>query len=99
MLSLTTVPTRPHTAWLGSSSGYVAGCSRLRIFDQNYHLLATHERATRPGRRGTHLDHQPAEKVPGLMLNREVCQKEATEIGPATAEIVQILLADPVVDR
>jgi hypothetical protein len=37
--------------------------------------------------------------VPGLLLNREGCQQEAAGIGPATRQVVEHLLADPVLDR
>jgi hypothetical protein len=75
------------------------GLQQVRIFDEKHHLVATHERATRPGTRQTHLDHLPPEKVPGLLLSREECSQEAAQIGPGTVEVVQELLADPVVDR
>ena len=71
----------------------------MRIFDPNYRLIATHERATKPGERQTHHDHLPPEKLPGLLLNRDDCLATATEIGPATAQIVNTLLDDPVLDR
>jgi transposase len=72
---------------------------QVRIFDTKYNLLATHDRATQPGSRQTHLDHLPPELVPGLTLNREGCRLQAHLIGPATRQIVEIYLADPVVDR
>jgi hypothetical protein len=75
------------------------GIQQVRIFDQNYHLIATHERAENPGTRRTHHDHLPPEKLPGLLLNREACQAAAEEIGPATSLVVQTLLDDPVLDR
>ena len=49
--------------------------------------------------RQTHPDHLPAEKLPQLLWSRELCRAMATEIGPATADTVGELLADPVVDR
>ncbi len=72
---------------------------QVRIFDAAYHLVATHERATQPGTRRTHLDHLPPEKVPGLTLSRESSRQEAEAIGPATLQVVQALLDDPVLDR
>lgn len=35
----------------------------------------------------------------GLLLERPACQAAATDIGPATAQVVAHLLADPAVDR
>ena len=73
--------------------------SAVRVFDQNHQLLASHERAQKPGTRQTHIDHLPPEKVPGLQLDREQCLQQAQEIGPETTEVVSIYLADQVLDR
>ena len=75
------------------------GIQQVRIYTLDYKLVATHERAQRPGERLTHLDHLPAEKVPGLTLDRDDCLVSAAEVGPATHQVVQTLLDDPVVDR
>lgn len=88
----------PHR-FIGQRLWVCGGLSQLRIFDADYHLLATHDRARRPGNRLTHLDHLPPEKVPGLTRNREQCQQEATDIGPATRQVVQTLQEDPVLNR
>jgi len=76
-----------------------AGSRRVRLFTEKYELVATHERATKPGERHTHPNHLPAEKLPGLLLDRENCRDEAAMIGPAVLQVVEGLLADPVVDR
>lgn len=76
-----------------------ANLKHVRIFDQDYQLVATHDRAAQPGSRQTHLDHLPPELVPGLTLSREGSRQQANLIGPATSRIVEIYLADPVVDR
>ena len=79
---------------------WVCGGSRqVRIFNQKYELEATHERAQKPGERCTQLNHLPPEKVPGLVLARDSCLAEAALIGPATQEVVQAMLEDPVLDR
>jgi transposase len=88
----------PHRL-VGQELWVCGGIQQVRIFDQNYHLVATHERAEKPGTRRTHHDHLPPEKLPGLLLNREACQTTAAEIGPATTFVVQALLNDPVIDR
>jgi transposase len=75
------------------------GNTQVRLYTQDYRLLATHERAEKAGIRRTHARHLPPEKLPGWLLNREACQEEAQAIGPATAQVVQTLLADPVLDR
>jgi transposase len=75
------------------------GSQQVRIFDENYQLVATHERAAKPGERRTHLDHLPPSKVPGLIQSRDSLLTEAEGIGPALLEIVQTLLNDPVLYR
>jgi len=75
------------------------GNKQVRIYTLDYQLLATHERAEQPGERHTHPRHLPPEKLPGWLLNRDACQEEAVAIGPATVEVVQTLLDDPVIDR
>jgi transposase len=88
----------PHRL-IGQSLWVCANLKQVRIYDQNYHLVATHERAGQAGSRQTHLDHLPPELVPGLTLSREGSRQQAHLIGPATSRIVDIYLADPVVDR
>ena len=75
------------------------GSTTVRIYDQAYHLLTTHDKATQPGTRVTKLEHLPPEKVAGVLLDRPTCQATAAEIGPATAQVVQHLLDDPAIDR
>jgi len=79
---------------------WICGGSRqVRIFDEKYHLVATHERAIKPGERLTNLAHLPPEKVPGLIQDRDSLLAEAEAIGPALLEMVQSLLDDPVLYR
>jgi len=75
------------------------GNGTVRIYTADYALVATHPRAQQPGERHTHPDHLPPHKLPGLEWTRERCHALAAELGPATTELVQPLLADPVVDR
>jgi transposase len=75
------------------------GCSTVRIYSQEYRLVASHERATHPGERKTHAAHLPPEKLSGLYLDRTSCQAAANDIGPATAETVQQLLNESGIDR
>jgi transposase len=76
-----------------------AGSRQVRLFTEKYELVATHERAQKPGERHTHPNHLPAEKLPGLLLDRENCHEEAASIGPVTLQVVDGLLADLIVDR
>lgn len=88
----------PHRL-LGQKLWLCANLKQVRIFDRRYKLVASHERTTQPGTRRTHLDHLPPEKVPGLQLSRPLARQQALRIGPATTKIVDIDLADPVVER
>jgi hypothetical protein len=47
----------------------------------------------------THLDHMPPHKVPGLILTRETCRQQASEVGPFTREAVDELLDHRPEDR
>jgi hypothetical protein len=79
---------------------WICGGSRqVRIFDEAYNLKATHERATQPGQRLTHLAHLPPTKVPGLIQDWDSLLAEAEAIGPALHQMVQNLLEDPVLYR
>jgi transposase len=84
---------------VGQKLWVCAGTRQVHLYSLKYELVATHERAQRPGERRTHPDHLPPEKLPGLLLDRENCLVEAREIGSATVQIVQTLLEDPVLDR
>jgi hypothetical protein len=76
-----------------------AGSKQVRIFDEKQKLVTTHERATKPGQRLTHLEHLPPEKLPGLTQTCDSLLAEAENVGPAALEIVQGLLNDPVLYR
>jgi hypothetical protein len=75
------------------------GSQVVRIYTEDYELVATHDRAQQAGERITHPDHLPPEKLDGLYGDRATCQAVAQDIGPAAAEVVAALLADPIVDR
>jgi transposase len=75
------------------------GIQQVRFYTTQHEMVATHDRAKRPGQRMTHLDHLPPQKVPGLTLNREGCLEKASEVGPAALQVVRVLLDDPVIDR
>lgn len=88
----------PHRL-IGQHLWVCGGLAQVRIFAVDYQLLATHDRATRPGTRRTHWDHLPPEKVPGLRLSRQACRATAAQVGAATLQVVSALLDDPVLDR
>jgi len=75
------------------------GSQEVHLFTQDWQRVATHPRARQPGERLTHPDHLPPEKLPGLQLGTDSCLERAGEIGPAARQVVETLLADPVVDR
>jgi len=75
------------------------GTREVQIYTSDYQLKATHPRAQKPGQRLTNLDHLPPHKLPGLILSREGCRQRAAEIGPATGEVVGVLLDHRPEDR
>lgn len=88
----------PHRL-VGQKLWLCANLKQVRLFDQGYKLVATHDRASHPGTRRTQVDHLPPQKVPGLQLSRPLARQQALRIGPATTQIVDIHLADPVLER
>jgi hypothetical protein len=75
------------------------GTREVQIYTSDYQLVATHQRAERPGQRLTHPDHLPPYKLPGLILSREGCRERAAQIGPATLQVVDSLLDHRPEDR
>ncbi|RRR77950.1 MAG: IS21 family transposase [Candidatus Viridilinea halotolerans] len=79
---------------------HVRGGSReVCIYTKSSELVATHTRAQEAGERQTHHDHLPPEKLPGLLLDVAACQTAASDIGPATRQVVDQMLSDTAVDR
>ncbi|MBF6592588.1 MAG: IS21 family transposase, partial [Ktedonobacterales bacterium] len=76
-----------------------AGARTVELYNQQHELVATHDRASAPGERMTHLVHLPPEKVIGLTLTCESCRAQAAAIGPATAALVAALLDHRPEDR
>lgn len=88
----------PHRL-VGQSVWLRAGTRTVQVFTSEHALVSTHDRATRPGERQTHLDHLPHEKVAGLILSRDGVALQAATIGPATNAVVQDLLDHRPEDR
>lgn len=84
---------------IGQSVQVRGGSREVRIYTADCQLVATHARAQQMGERLTHADHLPPEKLPGLLLEEEQCRAAASDIGPATREVVEALLGDGVIDR
>jgi len=76
-----------------------AGARTVQVYTGEHELIATHDRATHPGERQTHLDHLPSQKVAGLVLSRESVLLQAEAVGPSTHAIVQDLLEHRPEDR
>jgi transposase len=75
------------------------GSHEVRLYTHDYQLVATHERASKPGQRQTHPAHLPPALLPGLYLDRPGCLATAADIGPATTAVTTALLDDAVVER
>lgn len=86
-------------ALVGQSLWLRAGARTVELYDAAYRRVAIHDRATTPGQRLTRLEHLPPQKVPGLLLNRSLCQAQAAAIGPTTSALVAALLAHRPEDR
>ena len=68
------------------------------VIFHDYERVATH-RWGEPGTRRTIDSHYPPEKVAVLRATPEACRARASAIGPATKEVADSYLDDPVVDR
>jgi hypothetical protein len=87
------------TRLVGQTLWLRAGLREIRLFTEQYELVATHPRAATAGTRQHHPDHLPAEKRAGLLATRETCQAQAEAVGPAMAQVVAELLASRPVDK
>jgi transposase len=76
-----------------------AGARTVQLYTGDHELVATHDRATRPGERQTRLDHLPPHKVAGVVLSRESVLLQAQAIGPSTTAVAQQLLDHRPEDR
>lgn len=66
---------------------------------EDLRLVATHARARRPGERVTLSDHLPPEARAFFAHDRHWCLAQAQAVGPAAAELIERLLADPLLER
>ena len=85
--------------YVGQQMLVSGGLNLVRIYTGAYELLATHDRAGKPGERKTHPDHLPPNKLPALTLTRPIALAGAEKIGPHTYKVVKTWLDDPVIDR
>jgi transposase len=75
------------------------GTQTVQLYTQDYQWIATHSRALRRGQRLTNFDHLPPHKVPGLLINRDACRQQASQIGDATCQVVDRFLDHRPEDR
>lgn len=83
--------------YVGQQLSVRVGARTVQLF-ADYTLIATHSRAREPGQRITNPTHLPPDKAKG-MQPATTCRERAAAIGPYTAQAIDILLADAVVDR
>jgi transposase len=84
---------------IGQTLWIRGGTRTVELFTEDHHSVAIHDRASQPGERKTILAHLPPHKIDGLVSGRDACTAQAASIGPATAEVVQHLLAHRPEDR
>ena len=75
------------------------GTQTVQIYTQDYQWVATHSRALHRGQRLTNFDHLPPHKVPGLLINRDACRQQASQVGDATRQVVDRFLDHRPEDR
>lgn len=71
-------------------------------FVEIYHgqeLVSSHVRSTQPGKWQTHLEDYPPAKAAYLIRTPHYCRTQASQIGPATLQVVEHLLAERPLDR
>lgn len=85
--------------YVGQQLWLRAGLREIRLFSEDFELLVTHPRATRPGERLTKLDHFPPEQVEYFSPTRATWQTRADAIGTATSQVIAELLASRPLDK
>jgi hypothetical protein len=72
--------------------------ARVEIYHQ-HERVATHARAPERGKRMSNAVHYPPTKLAGYLATPVRLKAQAKEIGPATGELVETMLAEKPVDR
>lgn len=85
--------------FIGQKLRVRGGTATVSIYTADYQLIATHDRAEKPGERLTHPSHLPQELLGGVTLTQQGCLEAAADIGVATSTLVDELFADQVVYR
>lgn len=89
---------------VGETLAVRATLDTVQIYDASHALVATHTRATEPGKRATNTAHLPPHKSTGVaieLLSASVqeLQTRAAGMGTAVTAIVEAILQDRVVDK
>ena len=87
----------PYTQ-VGQSLDAFIGERVIELF-HDQELVATHLRSEKPGEWHTRLEHYPPDKAIYLERTPERCRQIATQVGPATYQVVDTLLAERPLDR
>lgn len=80
------------TLWLRATDAAVA-------LYEDYRHVATHPRGQRPGQRVTSKAHLPPEAQAFFAKDRQWCAAQAAEVGPQCRTLIELLLADNVLER
>lgn len=70
----------------------------VELFD-GVELVTTHPRSQHPGEWHTRLEDYPPDKAAYLIRTPAYCRQQASQIGPATRQVVDTLLSDRPLDR
>lgn len=80
------------TLWLRATD------TSISLYD-DYRLVASHVRGRRPGDRLNVRDHLPPEARAFLAHDRQWCLEQAQRVGAACVELIDLLLADHILER
>ena len=84
--------------WVGKRVDVYVGRRIVEIYGGT-ELIATHPVAQNKGQRQTRSEHYPESKRAYLENPPDRCRERAAQIGDACAQVVDVLLSDPIQDR
>lgn len=84
--------------WVGEQVEAYIGERVVEIY-AGVELLTTHPRAKEKGEWHTRPEHYPPEKAAYLEKTPQRCRELAAKVGPATTQVVELLLAERPLDR
>jgi transposase len=80
------------TLWLRATDSAVA-------IHEDWRHVVTHLKALKPGTRRTLRDHMPPQARAFFERDRQWCVKQASEVGPQCAQLIEQLLGDRIAER